>query len=459
MERKITREIRLWKESRRKEALLIKGARQVGKTYVIDEFLASEFQVSLKIDFHERPDLRGIFEGDLSADSLISKMELMIPGFRMVPFQTAIFLDEIQFCPNARVSLKYLASDERIRVIASGSLLGLDYSKVDSYPVGYEKTVALLPMDFEEFLWAAGIDKGAINSMKARISERKPLGKALVDAMESYYRTYVAVGGMPEAVSEYLRTKDHHAVRDVQRKIVEGYRNDIGKYSGAKDRNRIFAVFDSVPSQLSKENKKFMYSKVGGTKPGTSGSYAAALQWLIDAGVCLKCTRLDDPNLPLETGADPGPFKLYLNDTGLLVSMMSEDVMHAILTGDVRTNRGAVMENAVASALVSKGHRLHYFSAKSFEIDFITAMRGAAAAIEVKSGNNRRSKSLNSMKEKYGTKRRMKFETTDIEVTEDGVEHYPLFCCQFLDSLYEPYGTVPGIPDAEEVNSLMREAS
>ncbi|MBR3475931.1 MAG: ATP-binding protein [Candidatus Methanomethylophilaceae archaeon] len=459
MERKITRDLKLWKEGGRREALLIKGARQVGKTYVVDEFLYSEFPVFLKIDFHERPDLKGIFEGDLSADSLISKMELMVPGFRMVPFQTAIFLDEIQFCPNARVSLKYLASDERIRVIASGSLLGLNYSKVDSYPVGYERTIVLHPMDFEEFLWAVGIEKEAIDSMRARISERKPLGKALVDAMESYYRMYVAVGGMPEAVSEYLKSNDYRAAREVQKKIVEGYRNDIGKYSHAKDRNRIFAVFDSVPSQLSRENKKFMYSKVGGTKPATYDSYAAALQWLTDAGVCLKCVRLNDPNLPLETGADPEAFKLYINDTGLLASMMSEDVAHAILTGDVRTNRGSVIENAVASALESKGHRLYYFSSKNFEIDFITAMRGAVAAIEVKSGNNRRSKSLDSMKAKYGTKRRMKFEITDIAVAEDGVEHYPLFCCQFLDSLYEPYGTVSEMPDAGEVNDLLRKAS
>jgi hypothetical protein len=160
----------------------------------------------------------------------------------------------------------------------------------------------------------------------------------------------------------------------------------------------------------------------------------------------------------LETGADPEAFKLYINDTGLLASMMSEDVAHAILTGDVRTNKGSVIENAVASALESKGHRLYYFSSKNFEIDFITAMRGAVAAIEVKSGNNRRSKSLDSMKDKYGTKRRMKFEITDIAVTEDGVEHYPLFCCQFLDSLYEPYGTVSGMPDAGQANDLLKKA-
>lgn len=456
MKRKITSEFEKWALENRQECLLVRGPRQVGKTYSILDFIRKRFDSILIIDFFQNPEYGELFEGSLSSDDILRKARILIPGFVLVPGNTVLFLDEIQFCPNARAALKYLAQDSRIKVIASGSLLGLNYREVISYPVGYERSITMCPMDFEEFLWALGLDEDIIDRIKGTVGSREPFENAVLHAMDDYYRTYLVVGGMPEAVHEFIGSKDYPMVRKIQEKILEGYCNDIGKYSEPNQRDKIFALLDSIPYQISQTNKKFMYSRIGAGGNANADVYSKGIQWLIDSGIVIKCCNVTNPKLPLESYVNPSQFKLYFCDTGLLLAMLPETVVHAVLSGDVRTNQGAILENSVACSLFSKHFPVRYFGTKTFEIDFVVPMRGDVAAIEVKSGNNRRSKSLNSMKEKYGTRTRMKFEVTNVEVTGDGVEHYPLFCSQFIESMFVPYKIDLSVPDPEKVAESVR---
>lgn len=456
LKRKITEELNDYLDSGEKECPVIKGARQVGKSFAIRDVLASRFGSLLEIDFNLRPDMKSLFDGGLDVDSIIRRMKVSFPGTDIVPGKTAIFLDEIQACPNARASLKSFSSDGRYTVVASGSLLGLDYADVPSYPVGYEHVMVMRSLDFEEFLWAIGIDDDTIRYVRGCISSKKPLDEVILRSMDDYYRTFIAVGGMPEAVKSYLKNKEVGDARMMQNDIVAGYRNDIGKYSKERERNRIFACFDSIPSQLSKENKKYIYAQVD-DKASSGRKYRSSVDWIENAGIGVLCRNVSEPKMPLEEREDDSCYKLYMSDTGLLLSMMSDDVAHAVVKGDIRVNKGALTENAVAEGLTKCGFDLHYFAAKNLEIDFIVPMRGQVVAAEVKSGNNRRSKTLVSIKDNHGVKRRMKFENTNIVVTDDGVEHYPLFASAFADSMYDPYDLKMETADADEVNQRAKE--
>ncbi len=455
-ERKILKELEDWFNSGMRECIVLEGARQVGKSFAIERFLDSRFESHITLDFSLNPSLKGIFDGDLDVDGIIRKMKTHFTGFDPVPGKTAIFLDEIQACPNARTSLKSFSLDGRYAVISSGSLLGINYSKVPSYPVGYEHHLNLRSLDFEEFLWAMGIDGETIAYIRGCISSKSSIDRFILDKFNEYFRIFMTVGGMPAAVKSYLENRDIADARITHRNILSGYRNDIGKYSDERERNKIFACFDSIPLQLSKENKKFVYSDIKEAESPSARKYRSSIDWIEDAGIGTLCTNLSEPKMPFEERGNGSAFKLYMNDTGLLLSMMGDDVAHAAIKGDMRVNKGALAENAVAECLSKCGIDLHYFSKKNLAIDFIVPMGGEVVAIEVKSGNNRRSKSLDSIKENYGVKRRMKFEDSDVKVTSDGVEHYPLFAAAFADSMFEKYSLRADPGDAGDVNSRVK---
>ncbi len=459
MKRKITEDLNKWADSESKECLVISGARQVGKSYSVEEFLQSRFESHLTIDFSIRPELKGVFDGDLDVNSIIKKLNLNFPDFRFEPKKTALFLDEIQMCPNARTSLKSFALDGRFAVIASGSLLGIDYSKVPSYPVGYERVMVMRSMDFEEFLWAIGIEEETISYIRTCISSKTEIDDFVYERISDYFRIFMTVGGMPEVVRNYISDNDIGSARSVQKKIVRGYRDDIGEYSAERERNKIFACFDSIPIQLSKENKKFAYSSIPNANSPSARKYRSSIDWINDAGIASLCTNLSEPKMPFEERSDGTSFKVYMNDTGLLMSMMDDDIVKAVIKGDTKVNKGAITENAVAENLLKCGFDLHYFSTASMGIDFIVSMHGSPVAIEVKSGNNRRSKSLTSIKENYHVNRRMKFENTNILTTEDGVEHYPLFASAFSDSMYVKQDLKAELKDADDVNKRVSKIS
>jgi len=437
LRRKMTDRLIEWKNDPNKKSLLITGARQVGKTYIIEDFAKKNYGSYIYINFEKTPSLKSIFDGDRDVDTLIRKMSIRFKDAEFIPGDTLIFLDEIQSCPDARVAFKFFTMDGRYDVIGSGSLLGITHKEVSSYPVGYENEIEMYSLDFEEFLWAMGVKEDVIEYVKRSLSEKRPIDQFTLDSFNEFLRWHMIVGGMPEAVSTFKETNHFGKVLAVQRGIIKGYLEDVRKYATWLDKDLVKASIESIPSQLSKNNKKFMYTDIEGKKGVRGETYKDGLTWLYDAGIINLCHNLSEPALPLQANRISNIFKIYLRDTGLMVAMMEDGLSEALLDGDIDVNEGAVMENMAADMLSKNEYNLTYFEKNgSLEIDFILNLNGIVSAIEVKSGVNRRAKSLNVlMSPKYNVKRGMMLETRNIFVDEKGVEHYPMFAAAFMRSL------------------------
>lgn len=385
LNRKIIRELEAWKADGSRKALLLKGARQVGKTTTIREFAKQHYKHLVEINFEMMPIAKKAFDGNLDANTIISQLSLM--GFGpFVERKTLVFLDEIQSCPNARTAIKFLVEDGRFDYIESGSLLGLNYGEVSSFPVGYEYRVDMYPMDFEEFLWAKGIGEDVIAQIKTTLQSRKPLNAFMHEQMSRYYREYLIVGGMPEVVMTYISDADFGKTLKVQRSIVDSYRDDIAKYAGTeKTRAKVF--FDAIPAELSKEKKRFIIADI--EQRATAQKYENAAQWLIDAGVAYFSYNMHDLLLPFEQYEKRNMYKVFLLDTGLLCSMWREPIQWQVLNGAIDINEGALTENYVAGELVKIGLPLHYYDRKSRqELDFLIEKNNTIGIIEVKSGED-----------------------------------------------------------------------
>jgi predicted AAA+ superfamily ATPase len=435
LRRKFSETLLEWKNTPKKNCLLVKGARQVGKTFIIDDFAKKNYGNYIYINFELSPGMKKAFDGDLDIDSLVRNLSARFPHVEFEPGNLLIFFDEIQSCPNARVSLKSFSLDGRFDVIASGSLLGLNYREVSSYPVGYETEIELNSLDFEEFLWALGISKDLISYVSDSVLKKKEMDESVLEKMEEYYRWHALVGGMPTAVNKFIETNNFGEVLSMQNDITAGYLKDIAKYAPLNDRSRVRDTFRSIPVHLARENKKFFYKDIEGFKPGEgSRTYDSSILWLFDAGIINFCYNLQEPSAPLVSNVRLNSFKLYMKDTGLLLSMMDLGTRVAVLDGDMRMNNGGIAENQAAEALTKKNIPLMYFEKKSrIEVGFITNLDGTVTALEVRSGKNKQSRSLDTvMSEKYNVGRGIKLETTNIFVDEKGVEHYPLFAAAFL---------------------------
>ena len=433
MKRKIMTDLMEWKISDDKKCLMIMGARQVGKTFIVNEFSAT-YKNYLSINFETEPAAKKYFDGDLTVESILMRLSLAYPNVDLEPGSTLIFLDEIQSCPNAVVSLKSFTIDGKYDVIASGSLMGLNYKKIASYPVGYVNIMTMRSMDFEEFLWALGVKDDILDHVRKCIGDKVPIDDSVVDIIDGYFRQFMVVGGMPEAVVSFVKTKNFSYVRKIHSEINRMYLSDIAKYAPPSEKTKAAACLRSIVSQISKDNKRFNYSEVLGGKNSNASTLGGSLAWLNDAGLTEYCYRLNEPMLPLECNTDIEKFKVYYHDTGLLLSMMAKEIGVAVITDDSSVNKGALMENAVAEALIKNGVPLTYFTkANRMEIDFIVILGGTVTALEVKSGNNRQAKSLHSiMSAPYRLKRGIKLEKTNIYVDDEGVEHYPVFAAAFI---------------------------
>ena len=385
LNRKIIGALEQWCKDPAGKALLLKGARQVGKTTSVREFAKRNYTYFIEINFEKHPTIKQAFDGDLDANTIISKLSLM--GFGpFIEHETLVFFDEIQTCPNARTAIKFLVEDGRFDYIESGSLLGLNYADVSSYPVGFEHCINMYPLDFEEFLWAKGISENVIETIKNTLQSRQPIDDFMHEQLNKYYREYLIVGGMPEVVNTYLQNVDFSKTLSVQRNIVESYRDDIAKYAGSeKTRAKLF--FDAIPSALSKEKKRFIISDI--EQKATAQKYENAAQWLIDAGIAYFSYNTHDLLLPFEQYEKRNLYKVFLLDTGLLCSMWQEPIQWQVLNGEININEGALTENYVATELVKKGYTLHYYDQKSRqELDFLIAKNNKINIIEVKSGND-----------------------------------------------------------------------
>ena len=436
LKRKITKILEEWKSEENKQCLLIRGARQVGKTFIIEDFCKKNYESYIYINFDLTPTLKDIFDGDLDANTLIMKLEVTFPEIEIKPGKTVLFLDEIQSCPNARVSLKSFAMDKRIDVIASGSLLGLYYKEITSYPVGYERIVDMYPLDFEEFLWAIGIKENIISSVKKNFEEKKPIDEYILKQFNQQFKMFLIVGGMPRIVDDYVKKKSLNKVMSLQKAIIEDYKLDVVKYAETTVRQKVLNTFDSIPAQLAKKNKKFSYVNIlENEKNVGKRKYSSSIAWLKNAGIINYCYNLTEPAAPLKSNIRLDCFKIYMRDTGLLISMYESGIQKDILNDNLYINEGAILENVCAEEIQTRYDDIMYYEKKSqLEIDFILNINGIVTAVEVKSGNNTQSKSLNSIVNNYKTvSRYIKLEkNTNIYVDDIGIEHYPLFMIMFI---------------------------
>ncbi len=431
LERKVTRRFVEWKNSCGKRALLVTGARQIGKTHAIREFAKKFYASFLEINFIDTPSAISIFDGNLDADTIITSLT----AFSKQPLEkgkSLIFFDEIQECPRARTAIKFLVEDRRFDYIESGSLLGVNYKEVPSYPVGFEQAIQMFPMDFEEFCWANGVQKETLFYLQKCYEDLLPVNDAVHQKMLQLFRCYMVVGGMPAVVQNFVDTHDVAKSVRMQKDILALYRQDITKYS-KNDKIRIKDIFDRIPSELNSKNHRFMLSDID--KNARMNRYESSFVWLSDAGVTLPCYNVSQPVVPFELNELRNLMKLFLNDTGLLCAMSAGNVQFDILQGNLGINLGSILENLMAQELASHGFSLRYFDRKNLgELDFVIQKGSSALALEIKSGKDfHRHAALDNVmaNREWKMEKGLVFCTGNIE-TAGKIIYLPLYMIQFL---------------------------
>ena len=414
--RKIYDRLVQWKATKHHECLLVKGARQIGKTFIVEKFGREQYESFIEFNFILDPDACSIFDGSLKAEDLYRKISAYDATRRLLPGRTLIFLDEIQECANARTALKSFALDGRYDVIASGSLLGIKYKnkksrdrhEPKSIPVGYERQVTMHSLDFEEFLWARGVTEEAIGVLRGYYERREVVPDAVNSKYSDMLREYLIVGGMPAVVGAYVESGNFGPVQEEQEKILASYVDDIHKYADTTDIPKIEACYRAIPRLLAKENRKFKYAEV--EKGGSERKYASSVDWLCDASFASRAVNVTVAEMPLNAQIRDGWFKLYLSDVGLLSALYGTETKGLLYSGRLVGNaKGGLYENLIAGMLERKGIPLYYFKNEegSREVEFMVERDGGIVPVEVKASNGS-TLSLNEVLEKpqvsYGYK-------------------------------------------------------
>ena len=473
LKRRISDTLKAWKETPNHKPLVIMGIRQCGKTFIAQHFANENYKKVVYINFIKQPEFIMAFLGSKAVDDILLNLSTLIKDVTFTPGDTCFIFDEIQECPEARTSLKFFKEDGRFDVIATGSLLGVqgygnDKKKqhrklvlnqdlgINSVPVGSEDIIEMYPLDFEEFLWANGINEEIIEALKRFYREEIPVPAGIHVAMRKLLNLYVAIGGLPEPINAFLNTNNMNEVGKAYKSILKEYRDDMVKYAPDKDKPHIRECFNSIPKQLAKENKKFQYSKI---KPGgRSENYLGSLQWLEDAGIICRCYNTDITGLPMEGNAKDNVFKVYLADIGLLVEMLGPSTRADILQGNLGGFKGAIYENLMADTLHKKAQNLYYFQKDSgLELDFLVRMNGECVPLEVKakSAKSKSAKTVLSHPEKYQVKHIIKF--GDYNIGRAGTLLTLPNYMQFLLDL-EPEKVVLEKIDTDELTRLAKEA-
>ena len=425
-------------------ALMIDGARRVGKSFLCDQFAKSEYKSNIIIDFGNAPnDILDLFENDSSnLDLFFAKLSVFYSK-TLYKRESVIIFDEVQQFPRARQLIKYLVADGRYDFIETGSLIRLKKNVQDIIIPSEEEHIEMFPFDFEEFLWALG-DASTVPLIKQCFDAKTPLGQALHRKIMNDFRQYILVGGMPQAVLEYVNTKDFEAVDTVKRRILKLYRDDVSKFAEGYE-DKVFAIFDGIPGQLSKKEKKYKLSSI--SKQARFRSYKDSFVWLGEAMIVNNCYNATDPNIGLALSADHATQKCYMADTGLLIThtfmdspYIENELYKAILFDKLRINEGMIMENIAAQMLRRNGHKPYFYSRSDkesrknrMEIDFLITEKKKIAAIEVKSGNYKSHSSLDKFKKKFGSKLSNSYVlyTKDVMVKDD-IAHLPIYMTMFL---------------------------
>lgn len=386
LKRKAYQDLLNWKNNTKGKALCIIGARQIGKTTLIREFGKNEYKHFAEINFVTDKRAADIFHGKLTAEEIITNLT----AYLQVPLEegeTLILFDEIQECPEVRSAVKFLVEDGRFDYIESGSLLGVRYKDVRSYSVGFEQMLPMYPLDFEEYLWANGVQEQTISYLRNCYEQKKTVSETVHQTLCKLFYSYLVVGGMPETVQIYIDTHDIAQVVQNQRSILDLYRLDIAKYAADSDKIKIKAIFDSIPAQLNEKNRRF---KVNSVDPNARIlRYEDCFNWLADAGVALPCYNVTEPQPPLQLNEKRNLFKLYMNDVGLLCAACMENIQFDLLMGNMDVNMGSILENVFAQNLKSNGFELRYFDSKKVgELDFVLQRGVSAEVVEIKSGSD-----------------------------------------------------------------------
>ena len=368
LKRKIEEELVAWKANPNRKPIVIKGCRQCGKTFIVQKFAEENYANVVYLNFMQDPDYALAFEGSKRVDDIVMNLSAMMPQTKFVPGETCIIIDEIQECPSARTALKFFKMDGRYDIIATGSLLGVkgygerrdsrgNENTKTSIPVGYETIIDMFPLDFEEFLWANGINEAIISKLAECLDNKQPVPEAIHQKMRQLILQYTVVGGMPAVVNVFVNTHNMGSVLVEQRGIVAEYEEDMVKYASDADKPRIRECFESIPRQLSKEYKKFQYSTI--RKGAKASQYTGSIQWIEDAGIISRCRNLTITELPLNGNAIDDCFKIYMADTGLFVSMLDDGTQFDILQGNLHAYKGAIFENLVADIFTKMKRRLY----------------------------------------------------------------------------------------------------
>ena len=383
-----------WKTAKRRECLLVKGARQIGKTFIIEKFGRENYESFIEINFIEEPEFCAVFDGNRDADTICSGISAIRPDVRFIPGRTLIFLDEIQECPNARTSFKFLAQDGRYDVVASGSLLGIKYKRrrrdmePKSVSVGFERQVTMHSLSFEEFLWAKGYGRRQIDDIRGYFERREPVPDAVNEKFHSLVREYAVVGGMPDVVSGYVENRHFGEVQRSQEKILAAYIDDMHKYADSVDIPKIERCFRAMPLILARENRKFKYSEV--EKGATARKYLSSVDWLKDSSLAslAECVNCALPGLAGYVREEW--FKLYLSDVGLLCASYGMLAKRQVLDGSLKgTVKGGIYENLVAGILVRNGIPLRYYRNDEVEMEFVVETSDGVVPVEVKAQTGR----------------------------------------------------------------------
>lgn len=426
LKRKIYQTLLDWKNTKHNECLLIKGARQVGKSFIIREFGRKNYQSFIELNFYQHPEYISIFDGDLTPDEIYKRISLQLLGVNFIEGETLIFLDEIQHCPNARTAIKFLAQDNRYDVISSGSLLGLHYKEIVSIPVGYEKQIDMYALDFEEFLWAYGYDDVAIKNLKEYFFTKEKIPHAIHDKFQQIIREYLVVGGMPDVVNVFFETQNFQAVHQKQIDLLREYEEDIKKYAKTTDRQKIKDCYYSIPRQLAKEYTKFQYSTV--SPRSTAKKYENALEWLDDAGMIRCVYNVSTPQLPLRAYEKQNEFKVYATDIGLTTALFGFETQAALAQDLLKgPAKGGIYENLIFDMLIKRGVDLHYIKKENStqEIEFLVEQNCSIIPIEVKSKKGE-THSLNEFLKEWNPPYSYKLTSTNIGEVENKITmpHY-----------------------------------
>lgn len=438
LKRKAYDKLMQWKASEKKQALCIIGARQIGKTTIIRHFGKKNYKQFVEINFVTDEKAKEIFSDSFDANTIITNLTAYTLQ-ELEPGNTLILFDEVQACPAVRTAIKFLVEDGRFDYIESGSLLGVKYNDVASYPVGFEEIYRMYPMDFEEYCFANGVPESTLMYLRECYEGCTPISESVHNTMNKLFYSYIVVGGMPEAVRIFVETHDVAKVIAYQQTILEQYRLDISRYAGGNMKLKIKEIYDGIPSQLNEDNRRFFVNSVN--KNARLERYENSFKWLDDAGVALPCYNVDAPKAPLELNEKHSLFKLYMNDSGLLCAACMENIQFDILNGKLDINLGSILENVMAQQLKSNGFKLRYFDSKKYgEIDFVVQNGTQIELVEIKSGKDYKThKALNNVRSvsEWSFKRAVVFCNSRIELL-DGVTYLPWYLIMFFNPIEPP---------------------